>query len=80
MFLPRFYSGLSGGFPLLHIMGIPLRILALHLFPFRDVVLKNLYDFLSVVHLCFHSGTYVSTQAILSLLLKFLNLSHSETF
>ena len=56
MFLPRFRSGLSGGFSLLH-MGIPLGILALHLFSFRDVVLRNLYDILSVVDFCFHSAS-----------------------
>ena len=45
----------------------------LHLFSFRDVPLKNLYDFLSVMD-------FVSIQPILSLLLKFLNLRQAETF
>ena len=74
MFLPRFHSCLAGGFPWFTSWGIPLGILALHLFSFTDVVLRNLYDFLSVMDFCFHSAKS------LSLLLKFFNLSHSETF
>ena len=64
MFLPKFHSDLLGGFHFFTSCRIPLGILALHLFSFRDVVLK----------------TSVSIQPVLSLLLKFLNLSPSEAF